>query len=155
MTDHVRPEPPLVQTARRSARELNFEFSCAPDVGFLLAAMSAAVPADGRILELGTGAGVGLASIGAGLRDSTDVSVITVDLDQTLLEHTRHSSWPTYVEFPLADGADVVRDNQHPFDLIFADAPGGKLDGLHHTIAALTPENVTQGDASPKRPIGS
>jgi predicted O-methyltransferase YrrM len=40
-----------------------------------------------------------------------------------------------------ADGARVV-EGHGPFDLVFADAPGGKITGLDATIACLAPHGV-------------
>lgn len=55
--------PERVTTALVNARELGFEMSCDPPAGALLRVLAAAVPPSGRILELGTGAGVGLSWI--------------------------------------------------------------------------------------------
>src|SRR6266516_3045665 len=137
----MRGEPESAEKARRRAEASGFGLSSEPEVGYLLAALSAAVPTDGRILELGTGAGVGLAWITFGLRDRTDVTVVTVDIDEELLAHTRGAGWPPYVEFRLGDGADIV-GRSGEFDLIFADAPGGKLTALDVTIAASAPRGV-------------
>lgn len=41
----------------------------------------------------------------------------------------------------MGDALDVVRRSER-WDLIFADAPGGKWDGLDLTIAALAPGGV-------------
>ena len=51
------------------------------------------------------------------------------------------AGWPDFVEFVHADGATAVR-GLAPLDLVFADAPGGKLEGLDGTIAALAPGGV-------------
>jgi demethylmenaquinone methyltransferase/2-methoxy-6-polyprenyl-1,4-benzoquinol methylase len=103
--------------------------------------LAAAVPAGGRILELGTGAGVGLAWLVSGLGARTDVEVLTVDLDPEMQSATRDAGWPDFVRFEIGDGARLAGELGE-FDLIFADAPGGKLEGLDRTIAALTPGGV-------------
>lgn len=105
-------------------------------MGSLLAVLAAAVRRGGRILELGTGVGVGLAWLVDGLGERTDVSVVSVDLDPELQGLARQGDWPPYVRFELGDGAELVRSLGR-FDLIFADAPGGKLHGLADTLAAL------------------
>lgn len=107
----------------------------------LLAVLSAATPLGAWVLELGTGAGVGLAWIVHGLGGRTDVSVLTVDTDTELLPAIQNDGWPDYVEFVLGDGAEVVRAGG-PFDLIFADAVGGKTRALDATIEALAPRGV-------------
>ena len=74
--------PAAVQAAYDRADELGFPLSCEPAVGQLLAVLSAAVPPGGRVLELGTGVGAGLAWIVSGLGDRDDVEVVSVELDR-------------------------------------------------------------------------
>ena len=131
-------EPELVIRARMRAGELGFAISSAPGVGRLLAVLAAAVPPHGRIIELGTGSGVGVAWLVHGLGSRTDVTVTSVDTDARLLGAVRDDAWPAFVALVEGDGAAAVRA-QGPFDLIFADAPSGKVDGLEHTVAALAP----------------
>ncbi len=115
--------------------------SSEPGVGALLAALAAAAPEAARIAELGTGAGVGLAWIVYGLGERDDASVFTVDTNEELLATVATAGWPSYVEFVHDDGVNAVREFA-PFDLVFADAAGGKLEGLDVTIDALTPGGV-------------
>ena len=131
-------EPPGVNAARARAEACGFELSCENEVGSLLATLASAVRAGGTIVELGTGAGVGLAWIVHGVGERRDVSVHTVDIDGSLLTSTAAAGWPDYVHFVEGDGARVVRELA-PIDLIFADAAGGKIEGLEGTIAALRP----------------
>ena len=58
------PVPPLVAAALARSRQMGFPMSCDPVVGRLLAVLAAHLPEGARVLELGTGAGVGT-SIGA------------------------------------------------------------------------------------------
>ena len=99
------------------------------------------MPAGGRVIELGTGSGVGLAWLVHGLGDRGDVTVTSVDSDADLLGAVRGEAWPPWVDLVEGDGATIVRERA-PFDLIFADAPSGKVDGLEHTIAAIAPRGV-------------
>lgn len=115
--------------------------SSQPGVGALLASLAAAAPATARIAELGTGAGVGLAWIVYGLGERDDASVYTVDTNEELLATVAAAGWPGYVQFVHDDGAHAVREFA-PFDLVFADAAGGKLEGLECTIDALAPGGV-------------
>jgi demethylmenaquinone methyltransferase/2-methoxy-6-polyprenyl-1,4-benzoquinol methylase len=129
-------KPELVEQACHRAAELGFEFSSEPGVGALLAVLAAAAPEGARIAELGTGAGVGLAWIVYGLGERDDVSVYTVDTNQVMLATVAAAGWPGYVQFVHDDGAHAVQEFA-PLDLVFADAPGGKIEGLDLTIAAL------------------
>ena len=136
-------EPPGVLDARRRASDAGFELSSEGGVGALLAALAASVPVAGRVLELGTGAGVGLAWLVAGLRGRDDVEVVTVDTDPDLQGMTRSAGWPPFVRFELGDGAaQLAAGSLGRFSLIFADAPGGKLVGLADAIDALAPGGI-------------
>jgi len=59
--------PELVDAASTSGSEAGFQYSSDERVGRLLAVLAASVPEHGRILELGTGAGVGTAWLVSGL----------------------------------------------------------------------------------------
>jgi predicted O-methyltransferase YrrM len=130
--------PESVAAATALAQRAGFTLSCEPETGALLAVLAAAVPAGGRILELGTGAGVGTAWIASGLASRTDVEVVTVEHDQATADLAAQASWPRYIRLVVGDAVRVTA-GEGSFDLIFADAQGGKWDGLDGTIAALRP----------------
>ena len=133
--------PGAVEAAYQRAAEAGFTLSCEPGVGALLSVLAASVPEDGQVLELGTGTGVGLAWIVAGLGARDDVDVVSVDIDDSVQAIARRATWPTSVRFEIGDGALLV-GTLGTFDLIFADAPGGKIVGLDATIDALAPGGV-------------
>jgi demethylmenaquinone methyltransferase/2-methoxy-6-polyprenyl-1,4-benzoquinol methylase len=130
--------PAAVEAAYERADDLGFPMSCEPDVGRLLAVLSASVRPRGRVLELGTGVGVGLAWITAGLGGRDDVEVISVELDPARAAAVEDAGWPDTVSIVVGDGARLV-DDLGGFDLIFPDAPGGKVTNLDGTIGALRP----------------
>jgi len=113
-----------------------FAMSCVPEVGALLRTLAAGVRAGGSILELGTGAGVGLAWLVDGLGRRSDVRVTSVDTEPRMIALAHSQEWPGYVRLELADGIDVLRSGQK-WNLIFADAPAGKWFGLDSTIESL------------------
>ena len=113
---------------------------CDPAAGRLLAVL-AALPAGARVLELGTGTGVGTAWIASALLPRTDVTVITVEKDPGTAALAAHGDWPGFVELRCADALDVLGEAGR-FNLIFADAQGGKWEGLDRTIAALAPHGM-------------
>ncbi|MFG1608542.1 O-methyltransferase [Actinoplanes sp. NPDC049265] len=125
-------QPAGVTAARRRAGEHGFAYSCDPVVGRLLATLAAAVPLDGRVLELGTGFGVGTAWLFHGLAGRDDVRLVTVD---------RVLSWRPPFEVRVGD-AEALLPGLGTFDLIFADAEGGKWSGLDLTLDALRPGGV-------------
>ena len=105
-------------------------------MGRLLAALAAAVPSGGRVLEIGTGVGVGLAWLVHGLGSRRDVEVVTVELDDEVRQTALSAPWPPWVCFESGDGAEVA-GRLGQFDLIFPDAPGGKIFFLRRMVAAL------------------
>jgi demethylmenaquinone methyltransferase/2-methoxy-6-polyprenyl-1,4-benzoquinol methylase len=140
MSDHS-TDPPLVAAAIARARQAGFPMSCEPAVGRLLAVLAAQLPDRGRVLELGTGTGTGTAWIVSGLLPRTDVTVLSVEKDQDTAAIAARGDWPSFVELRHADALDVLAAGG-AFDLIFADAPGGKWHGLDSTIAALSPHGL-------------
>jgi predicted O-methyltransferase YrrM len=137
--------PPVVKAAYDRVQQLQFEHSSQPDVGRLLSVLAATTPSRGRVLELGTGAGVGLAWIIHGLGQRTDVQVMSVELDRERAAITRTGGWPDWVSIIVGDGTELIR-TLGSFDLIFADTPGGKIYDLQTTIAALRPGGVVLVD---------
>lgn len=115
-----------------------FRSSCRDEVGRLLATVAATVRAGGRILEVGTGAGVGTAWIAEGLDGRTDVEVISVEVDPALSRATRTWPWPSNIDILTADAIDVL-PSLGRFDLVFADAAPVKYGSLERVLDALEP----------------
>lgn len=130
--------PEQVRLATERAAGAGFTMSCDPDTGRLLAVLAAAVPPGGRVLELGTGTGTGTAWITHGLHGRTDVEVLTVEIDPATAGLAVANDWPDWVQLITGDALDITR-RSGSFDLIFADAQGGKWEGLDTTAAALRP----------------
>jgi demethylmenaquinone methyltransferase/2-methoxy-6-polyprenyl-1,4-benzoquinol methylase len=122
---------------------MGFELSCDDGVGRLLATLAAAVPPEGRILEIGTGAGVGLAWLLSGLGDRRDVEVVSLEKDDALAESAMAAvaNWPHGVSIGHGDALEIL-PHVGAFDLVFADAEGGKAEGLDLTLAAVAPGGI-------------
>ena len=135
------PTPELVRRAQDLADRSGFELSCESLVGQLLSVLAAAVSPRGRVLELGTGTGVGLAWIASGLGERSDVEVVSVESDPELYRSVGAIPWPSFVRRIQGDGAEEIM-RLGRFDLIFADAPGGKLKNLEGTLSALSTNGV-------------
>ena len=133
--------PPLVAAATARARQAGFPMSSDPTVGQLLAVLAAHLPEDAQVLELGTGTGVGTAWMVSGLLPRTDVTVTSVEKDPANAALAAAGDWPSFVRLRCGDALEVLAEGG-AFDLIFADAPGGKWDGLDRTIAALRPHGL-------------
>src|SRR5271163_3865857 len=89
--------PESVAAAQDRASKSGFELSSEVEVGQLMACLANAVPIGGRILEIGTGCGVGLSWIVHGVGSRTDVEVVSVELDPAIAAQTRSAGWPDWV----------------------------------------------------------
>ena len=136
--------PGSVRAAYERASSAGFQLACEVEVGRVLAALAAAVPGGGRVLEIGTG--VGLAWLVHGLGARRDVEVVTVELDDEVQRTALSAPWPPWVRFESGDGADAV-GGLGQFDLIFPDAPGGKIFELRRTVAQQA-EMMASGNMS-------
>ncbi|HTJ34446.1 MAG TPA: class I SAM-dependent methyltransferase [Dactylosporangium sp.] len=134
----------LVDAAYARAAEGGFELSVEAPVGRLLSTLAAALPPGARVLELGTGVGVGTAWLVSGLLPRTDVSIVSVELDPATAALAAQGEWPDFVELRVGDALELVSQAaaEGGFDLIFADAAGGKTVGLEHTLARLNPRGT-------------
>ncbi|MGO4458078.1 O-methyltransferase [Streptomyces sp. M-16] len=131
--------PATVGAGYARARQIGFRKSCRPEVGALMSVLAAAVPTGGRILELGTGVGVGLAWIVHGLRSRTDVDVVSVEIDPQKSDLAAGAGWPDRVTLVVGDAKEVV-PSLGEFDLVFLDVPGQlKAALLDGAITALRP----------------
>src|ERR1700749_1594252 len=102
------PLPEPVRLATERADRAGFTMSCDPGTGLLLAVLAAAVPANGRVLELGTGTGVGTAWITHGLHGRADVEVVTVEIDPATAALAAHHPWPPWVSLCTGDALEVT-----------------------------------------------
>ena len=124
--------------AREHAERLGFTVSSDDETGRLLTVLASAVPTGGRILELGTGVGFGTAALVAGIAGRDEVRLVTVEGDEATADAARDNTWPSSVEFVVGDIVQLL-PTLGSFDLVFADAQGGKWIALDKTIAAVKP----------------
>lgn len=109
--------PDVVQVAKSLADRSDFNHSCTDEAGRLLRVLVGQVK-EGKILEVGTGLGVGsswiLSSIAPGVRFiSIDIDIKRVD---SVKKHIRHPQ----AEFVNGDWKEISENG--PFHFIFADA---------------------------------
>ncbi|CAD6556838.1 tRNA 5-hydroxyuridine methyltransferase [Paraburkholderia kirstenboschensis] len=133
--------PPAVAGAKRRAKDQRFTKSCDDNVGRLLAVLAAAVPVGGRILEIGTGVGVGLGWIISGLGGRNDVDVVSIEGDRRLSNAASGWQWPAGVHILTADAAEAVA-TIGTFDLIFADAAPIKYGNIESVLKTMRPSAV-------------
>ncbi|GAA2361706.1 O-methyltransferase [Dactylosporangium salmoneum] len=132
----------LIDAAYARAEANGFGLSCEPPVGRLLATLAAALPPGGRVLELGTGAGVGTAWLVSGLLPRADATLLSVELDPATSALAAEAGWPDFVELRVGDALEFLAAAEGGYDLIFADCAGGKVEGLEHTLARLNPRGT-------------
>jgi predicted O-methyltransferase YrrM len=130
--------PSALAELLKQTEELGFTMASEPRTGALLRVLAASKPG-GRLLELGTGTGVGTAWLLAGMdAASTLVSVDTNFSFQSAAKRVLgHDSRLSLV---LEDAVDfLVRQPPASFDLVFADALRGKFEGLDDALAVVKP----------------
>lgn len=134
---HIK-EPSVLGALLKRTAELNFTMASEPKTGALLRVLAAAKPA-GRMLELGTGTGVGTAWLLAGMDAASTLT--TVDTDFKIQNAARSALGDDpRLTFVLEDAVDYLRRQPHAsFDLVFADALRGKFEGLDEALAVVKP----------------
>jgi len=130
--------PATLDALLRRTRRLGFDAACEARTGSLLRVLAASKPG-GRLLELGTGTGVGTAWLLDGMDSAA--SLVSVDADARVQAAAR--------ELLGADGrltlvqadalAFVAAQAPRSLDLVFADAWPGKFEGLDAVLALLRP----------------
>ena len=137
MNDHeIGRSPEVLGAIHKDTHELGFTMASEPKTGALLAALAASKPG-GRLLELGTGTGVGTAWLLAGM--DADSRLVTVDIDAKVVAVAkRHLASDSRVTFHVMDAPDFIRQSpQEQFDLIYADAWPGKFSHLDEALSLL------------------
>ncbi len=137
--------PDKLGTLVARMRETGFDMASEPRTGALLRALAASKPA-GRLVELGTGTGVGT----CWLLDGADSSARLVSIDndpvpQAVARDVLGSD--PRLELVYGDAADWLRASQaRSADLVFADAWVGKFDLLELSLDLLKPGGIWIGD---------
>ena len=137
MNDHaIDRKPDVLEAIQKDTEALGFTMASEPKSGALLAAWAASKPG-GRLLELGTGTGLGTAWLLTGM--DADARLDTVDIDANVVSVARrHLAADSRVTFHVMDGAEFIsRSRQNQFDLIYADAWPGKFTHLDQALSLL------------------
>ena len=118
----------------------------------------------GRLLELGTGTGVGTAWLLAGMDSASRLDSVDNNADVVAVAR-RHLGRDPRVTFHIADGAEFLA--QAPpgqFDVVYADAWPGKFSHLDEALSLLRvggiylvddllPQSNWPADHAPKVPV--
>ncbi len=128
--------PPALPAIEAESARLGFAMASEPKTGALLAALAATRPG-GRLLEIGTGTGVGTAWLLSGMDASARLD--TVDTDRAVVAVAqRHLGSDPRVAFRLEDGAAfLARAEPDTYDVVYADAWPGKFTHLDAALACL------------------
>jgi predicted O-methyltransferase YrrM len=130
------PPPKSYEAILADTRKIGFMGWCWPSVGALLRVMAASKPG-GRMLETGTGTGVGT----CWLLDGMDAAarLTTVDINPTVQAIARtHLGRDSRLTIVSGDAATTIRSERpNSFDLIFADGGAGKHTLLDEALALL------------------
>jgi predicted O-methyltransferase YrrM len=115
---------------------IGFTMTSEPKTGSLLRALAASKPG-GRLLELGTGTGVGTAWLLAGM--DAEARLETVESDPRALEIARRhlGSDPRVTFHPIDGAAFLQRSPPARFDFVFADTWPGKFTHLDLALGQL------------------
>ena len=133
----ILPLPRALEAIRADTARIGFTLASEPKTGALLRALAASKPG-GRLLELGTGTGVGTAWLLDGMdADSRLISVDSDPLAQAVA--ARHLGDDPRVTFHAGDGGAFLESVEETrFDLIYADAWPGKFTHLDLALSLLT-----------------
>ena len=113
--------PELVKRSKQLASSKGFENSCSDEAGRLLAVLVGQIKT-GKVLEIGTGLGVGSSWILSAIAPT--VQFITVDNDKEKIDATANHLIYSQVEYFYGDWKEVIEKG--PFQFIFADAAAAK-----------------------------
>lgn len=119
--------PPLARKCEAVAAENNFQVSSEPRTGALLRTLAASKPG-GRMLELGSGVGVGSAWLLAGMDKAS--RLITVEREERNAAACRlQLAVDSRAEVINAEATEwLAQYSGPPFDLVFADATAPKFE---------------------------
>lgn len=128
--------PQGYSSIKDKSEEIGFSMPSDLFVGTLLKTLATSKPG-GKFLELGTGTGLSLSWITAGMDENS--SVISVDNDPDLLKIAAEAFGEDQrVSIVCEDGEHWLNQYQgEPFDLIFADAWPGKYSVIEKTLDLL------------------
>jgi predicted O-methyltransferase YrrM len=148
----IQPPPKALEAIIADTRKIGFQGWCWPPVGALLRVMAALKPG-GRLLEIGTGTGVGT----SWLLDGMDAAarLTTVDIDPKVQSVARsHLGDDPRLTLVCEDAAAVIRrEGPNSLDLIFADGGAGKHVLLDEALALLRPGGIYICDDMKPHPL--
>ncbi len=145
MIDEPVDVPAVVLAAQKCSVEVGFAMACENRTGALLRTLAASKPG-GRILELGTGTGVGTAWLLAGMDPTARLTSVEVDWATQAVARGVVGDDPR-AEFVLDDAHRwLTAYDGPPFDMAFVDCRPGKFVHRRLLMVHLAPGALYVGD---------
>ena len=135
------PPPKALEAILAETREIGFQGWCWPPVGALLRLMAALKPG-GRLLEIGTGTGVGTCWLLDGMDASARLLTIDINSKVQAIARSHLGSDPRLTMLCEDAEAAIRREPPNSLDLIFADGGAGKHALLDEALALLRPGGI-------------
>jgi predicted O-methyltransferase YrrM len=146
------PPPKLLEAVMAETRRIGFQSWCWPQVGALLRVMASLKPG-GRLLEIGTGTGVGTCWLLDGMDATARLLTIDIDAKVQAVAGSQLGTDPRLTMLCEDAGAIIRREPENSFDLIFADGGAGKHVLLDETLALLRPSGIYICDDTKPHPM--
>ena len=130
--------PAVLKPLHHAAKNAGFDMMSDPLTGNLLATLAASKPG-GRLLELGTGVGLGAAWLLSGMDDKARLETVEMNPDLTSIAQ-EHLGSDKRLEIYTEDGLEFLKRAQgQTYDLIFADTWPGKLEHPELALNLVAP----------------
>jgi predicted O-methyltransferase YrrM len=134
--DAIGRSPAKLTAMQRDTEACGFNMASELRTGALLATLAASKPA-GRVLELGTGTGLGTAWLLSGMDTASRLDTVDSDAGVVAIAQ-RHLASDPRVTFHVVDGgAFIAQAAPATYDLIYADALPGKFTHLDQALSLL------------------
>jgi predicted O-methyltransferase YrrM len=150
--ERFQPPPRLLAAVMADTRQLGFMNWCWPQVGALLRLMASMKPG-GRMLEIGTGTGVGTCWLLDGMDAAAKLTTVDINAKVQAIAQA-HLSGDPRLTILCEDGGEVIqREQPGSLDLIFSDGAAGKRTLLDETLALLRPGGLYICDDAKPHPM--
>jgi predicted O-methyltransferase YrrM len=150
--DRFQPPPRRLASIMADTRKIGFMNWCWPQVGALLRLMAALKPG-GRLLEIGTGTGVGTSWLLDGMDAAAQLTTVDTNPKVQAIART-HLGDDRRLTILCEDGAALIkREAPGSLDLIFADGGAGKHSLLDEALALLRPGGLYICDDTRPHPM--
>jgi predicted O-methyltransferase YrrM len=146
------PPPKAYEAILADTRKIGFQLWCWPPVGALLRVMAASKPG-GRMLEIGTGTGVGTCWLLDGMDAAARLTTVDINPKVQSVARTHLGTDPRLTMLTEDAVATIGRELPNSFDLLFADGGAGKHTLLDEALELLRPGGIYICDDAKPHPL--